>query len=73
MDKDLREARTRYIEELFDLKEEFDEKIEKHDQEEKDEAYKELITFIKRHCAKCTRIVKNKYFIRCFGRHVADS
>ena len=61
LDKDLRKAREEYIQELFEKKEEFQEKIDEHDQEKKDEAYKDLIAFIRRHCDKCTRIVKNKY------------
>lgn len=61
IDGDIRELREEFINELFEVQEEFDEGAGSDDQDAKDEAYKMLMAFLRKYIDKFLRLEKNKY------------
>lgn len=61
IDKDLKEVREQYILELFKQKNKFERKTKSGKEEEKEEAYNDLIKIMQRFIEKTTRLEKNKH------------
>ena len=61
IDKDMKKVREEYILELFKFKNKFTKRTSDSSGEEKDQAYKDLITIIKKYIEKMVRLEKNKY------------
>lgn len=61
IDKQIKELREEFVNEMFDVQEEFDEGVNGDDEDAKEEAYKLLMDFLKKYIEKFTRLEKNKY------------
>lgn len=61
MDKKLKELRQEYINELFNIKNKFERKINSKNEDMKKEAYLGLLELVKKYVEKMVRMEKNKY------------
>ena len=61
IDKEIKKVREEYVKELFNFKNKFSRRTTDTAQDEKDQAYKDLIFLIKKFIEKKVRLEKNKY------------
>ena len=61
IDKEIKALREEFVGEMFEVKEEFQKGAYSSDDDEKEEAYKILIEFLKKFIEKFVRLEKNKY------------
>lgn len=61
VDRQIKELREEFINEVFEIKDDFVEGSTSEDQDIKDEAYQTLIDMLKKYIEKFVRLEKNKY------------
>jgi hypothetical protein len=61
IDRQIKELREEFVNEMFEIQEEFDANATSDDQDAKDEAYKLLIDFLRKYIDKFVRLEKNKF------------
>lgn len=61
IDKEIKKLREEFVAEMFEVKEEFQKGAYSQDDDEKEEAYKILIEFLKKFIERFVRLDKNKF------------